>query len=109
MEHLQRFNSSIVTASPRQDSETHRQRAATFHNSGAPSPSFKLERQAGKHDGVADMKEELEEHFNMGEWEFVGPQGSYAESVFRAKTWESEEEVAIKVVSLQNQSLQDCK
>jgi len=109
MEHLQRFNSSIVTASPRQDSETPRQRGATFHVSGTPSPSFKLERQAGKHDGVADMKGELEEHFNMGEWEFVGPQGSYAESVFRAKTWESEEEVAIKVVSLQNQSLQDCK
>ncbi len=57
------------------------------------------------------MKEEqqLEEHFNMGDWEFIGPQGSYAESVFRAKTWESEEDVAIKVVSLQNPSLQDCK
>jgi hypothetical protein len=64
---------------------------------------------AGNHDGITDNKTELEEHFNMGEWEFVGPQGSFAESVFRAKTWESEEEVAIKVVSLRNPSLQDCK
>jgi hypothetical protein len=66
--------------------------------------------QAGNHDGVVDNeKEELEEHFDMGDWEFVGPQGSFAESVFKAKTWDSQEEVAIKVVSLQNPNLQDCK
>ena len=65
--------------------------------------------QAGNHDGVADIKGELEEHFDMRDWEFVGPQGAYAESVFKAKTWGSQEEVAIKVVSLKNELLQDCK
>ncbi len=65
--------------------------------------------QAGNHEGIADMKGNLEEHFDMGDWEFVGPQGSYAESVFKAKTWETQEEVAIKVVSLQNSALQNCK
>ncbi len=66
--------------------------------------------QAGSHDGVVDIrKEELDEHFDMGDWEFLGPQGSFAESVFKAKTWHYQEEVAIKVVSLQNPNLQDCK
>ena len=74
------------------------------------APSFAPMSQAGNHDGVVDnMKKELEEHFDMGDWEFVGPQGSFTESVFKAKTWDSQEEVAIKVVSLRNPQLQDCK
>ena len=107
----QRFNSSFA-GSPRQDSETSRQRASTVDSPTSPSTpaaSFKLSSQAGNHDGVADIKGELEEHFDMGDWEFVGPQGSYAESVFKAKTWDTQEEVAIKVVSLQNEQLQGCK
>ena len=111
----QRFNSSFVTGtgSPRQDAEMSRQRASTVDSPSAspstPTASFKLLSQAGNHDGVANIKGELEEHFDMGDWEFVGPQGAYAESVFKAKTWGSQEEVAIKVVSLKNELLQDCK
>ena len=115
----QRFSPGLVTGSPRQDVESPR-----LSTPSADSPagdcvtvstllrtpsSFRLLSQAGNHEGVADMKGELEEHFDMAEWEYVGPQGSYAESVFKAKTWETQEEVAIKVVSLKNPALQNCK
>jgi hypothetical protein len=65
--------------------------------------------QAGNHDTVQDMKGELEDLVNMGDWELVGPMGSVAESVFKGKTLVEEEEVAIKVVSLNNSFLRDSK
>ena len=65
--------------------------------------------QAGTHDTVQDIKGELEDLVNMGDWELVGPMGSVAESVFKGKTLVEEEEVAIKVVSLNNSFLRDSK
>ena len=115
----QRFSPGLVTGSPCQDFESPRPSKPSADSPAGdcvststllrtPS-SFRLLSQAGNHEGVADMKGELEEHFDMAEWEYVGPQGSYAESVFKAKTWETQEEVAIKVVSLKNVALQNCK
>jgi hypothetical protein len=114
----QHFSPGIVSGSPRQDVESPRLSTPTANspagsNVSTPAtpctPSFRLLSQAGNHEGIADMKGNLEEHFDMADWEFVGPQGSYAESVFKGKTWETQEEVAIKVVSLQNAALQNCK
>jgi len=65
--------------------------------------------QAGNHDTVQDIKGNLEDLVDMGDWELVGPMGSVAESVFKGKTLAEEEEVAIKVVSLNNSFLRDSK
>jgi serine/threonine protein kinase len=48
---------------------------------------------------------DLDDEFYMDEWELLGPMGSYAESVFKGKSRAADEEVAIKVISLQNQQL----
>jgi hypothetical protein len=65
--------------------------------------------QSGSHGTVADIRGELEQLVDMGDWELIGPMGSYAEAVFKGKTVKEEEEVAIKVVSLGNPVLRESK
>ena len=82
-------------------------------HSGASTPAADgadiFRSQSGNHGTVADIRGELEQLVDMGDWEVIGPMGTYAEAVFKGKTVKEEEEVAIKVVSLGNQALRESK
>jgi serine/threonine protein kinase len=102
------------SCTPRTSDANHRVLAATMDISpasvgssriGDGSADYAFRSQAGNHDMVAELKGELEELVDMGDWELIGPMGSFAEAVFKGKTMKEEEEVAIKVISLGNRAL----
>ena len=67
-----------------------------------------MQSRAGTHydDEAHDVHGELDEEFDMGQWEVIGTQGSYADCVCKGKHKEEDKDVAIKVISLANESLQ---
>jgi serine/threonine protein kinase len=102
----------VVRDSPRTPDDTHRARASTFDSPAVKSPAAAagdgdclVRSLSGNHGMVANIKGDLDELVDMGDWELLGPMGSYAESVFKGKTRAEDEEVAIKVVSLRNEAL----
>ena len=101
-----------VRDSPRTPDDIQRVRASTFDSPSVCSPASPagdgdglVRSLAGNHGMVANIKGNLDELVDMGDWELLGPMGSYAESVFKGKTRAEDEEVAIKVVSLKNEAL----
>ena len=56
-----------------------------------------------------ELRGNLDTEVDMKDWELIGPQGTFAEAVFKGELRSNKEEVAVKVVSLQNRIIHDSK
>jgi hypothetical protein len=72
-----------------------------------PGSARKKQKHTPKHQIIGDTKIDeargnLDDEIDMKEWELIGPPGTFAEGVFKGFQRSNSEEVAVKVVSLQN-------